>query len=192
VGTNKRTDILNAALSLFAERGFDATTVPTIADKARVGAGTIYRYFENKEVLVNSLFQECMLLLSQTLTKNIPSIDAAIREQFRHVFFQMSQFASHHDEALAFIDSHSSARYLDESSKKMFQAFLDILRDLIERGKQEKIICPMPSDALIAIVYGALVKLFKVIKNGVVEETPELLIAAEECCWNAIRVHKLE
>ncbi|NHN34445.1 TetR/AcrR family transcriptional regulator [Paenibacillus sp. S3N08] len=180
---------MKAALSLFAERGYDATTVPTIADKAQVGAGTIYRYFENKEVLVNSLFQECVRLLSATLLTNMPNNDRTMREQFHHIFVQMSQFANHHDKALAFIDSHSSARYLDESSVTMFQDFLDILRDFIERGKQQQIICPMPSDVLIAIVYGALIKLFKVIKTGVVEETPDLLLAAEECCWNAVRVH---
>ncbi|XBM35172.1 TetR/AcrR family transcriptional regulator [Bacillus licheniformis] len=29
-----------------------------IADKANVGAGTIYRYFDSKEALVNVLFQD--------------------------------------------------------------------------------------------------------------------------------------
>ena len=42
----------------FAERGYDGTTIPMIAEKAKVGAGTIYRYFENKEALVNSLFSK--------------------------------------------------------------------------------------------------------------------------------------
>ena len=40
---NKRDDIMEAALILFAERGYDGTTVPMIAEKAKVGAGTIYR-----------------------------------------------------------------------------------------------------------------------------------------------------
>jgi transposase len=34
-------------MQLFAERGYDGTTIPMIAEKANVGAGTIYRYFEN-------------------------------------------------------------------------------------------------------------------------------------------------
>jgi AcrR family transcriptional regulator len=42
---DKREAILGAALELFAERGFHGTAVPQIADKAGVGAGTIYRYF---------------------------------------------------------------------------------------------------------------------------------------------------
>ena len=38
-----------------------------IAEKANVGAGTIYRYFENKEALVNSLFSKSMLQLSEMI-----------------------------------------------------------------------------------------------------------------------------
>ena len=52
----KREAILDAALSLFAERGYHGTSVPSIAKRAGVGAGTLYRYFENKEKLVNALF----------------------------------------------------------------------------------------------------------------------------------------
>jgi len=69
---NKRDDILQAALELFAERQYDGTTVPMIADKAQVGAGTIYRYFESKEVLVNELFQDCVKDLSDRLTAPVP------------------------------------------------------------------------------------------------------------------------
>ena len=38
-----------------------------IAEKAKVGAGTIYRYFENKEALVNSLFTKSVLQLSELI-----------------------------------------------------------------------------------------------------------------------------
>src|SRR5690606_27876447 len=54
--TDKREAILHAALELFVERGFWGTAVPEIAEKAGVGAGTIYRYFESKEALVNALY----------------------------------------------------------------------------------------------------------------------------------------
>ena len=40
-----------------------------IAEKAKVGAGTIYRYFENKEALVNSLFSKSMLQLSEMIKR---------------------------------------------------------------------------------------------------------------------------
>ena len=57
VGANaaKEAAILDAALALFVERGYEATSVPEVARRARVGAGTIYLYFESKEILVNAL-----------------------------------------------------------------------------------------------------------------------------------------
>src|SRR5262249_37789581 len=55
--SDKRDQILVAAVELFAERGFHGTTVPDIATRAKVGAGTIYRYFPSKEALVNTLYQ---------------------------------------------------------------------------------------------------------------------------------------
>ncbi|TWM64728.1 HTH-type transcriptional repressor Bm3R1 [Bacillus paralicheniformis] len=49
---SKYQKIIEASLVLFADRGFDAATIPMIAEKANVGAGTIYRYFDSKEDLV--------------------------------------------------------------------------------------------------------------------------------------------
>src|SRR5438067_8425981 len=46
IGGDKREAIMSAALELFVERGFYGTAVPEIAERAEVGAGTIYRYFE--------------------------------------------------------------------------------------------------------------------------------------------------
>lgn len=45
----KRFEILDAAASLFAEKGYDKTKLEDIAEAAEFGKGTIYNYFENKE-----------------------------------------------------------------------------------------------------------------------------------------------
>lgn len=44
-----RERIFRAALQLFAERGFNATTIESITTAADVGKGTFFNYFENKE-----------------------------------------------------------------------------------------------------------------------------------------------
>jgi len=54
----KRDEIIRAALELIAEHGFHGAPMAMIADKAGVGAGTIYRYFENKDVLIAELYRE--------------------------------------------------------------------------------------------------------------------------------------
>ncbi|MGN6106845.1 MAG: helix-turn-helix domain-containing protein, partial [Kofleriaceae bacterium] len=58
VAGDKREAIIAAALELFVERGFFGTAVPEIAERAGVGAGTIYRYFESNEALVNAIYRQ--------------------------------------------------------------------------------------------------------------------------------------
>src|SRR5262245_30907186 len=68
---DKREAILVAAVELFAERGFYGTAVPDVASRAKVGAGTIYRYFPSKEALVNALYQHHKTRLTQALVDGI-------------------------------------------------------------------------------------------------------------------------
>lgn len=60
-------EIAAAALELFAEKGFAATRMDDVAARAGVSKGTVYLYFENKEVLFKSAVQAVM----------VPAIEAA-------------------------------------------------------------------------------------------------------------------
>lgn len=50
--------ILQAAIVLFHEKGFDETTVKEITDKANVAKGTFFHYFPTKESIMTALVQE--------------------------------------------------------------------------------------------------------------------------------------
>lgn len=185
---NKREQILKAALSLFAERGYDATTVPMIVEKAEVGAGTIYRYFENMEALVNTLFQESLNHFMEWVERDYPYDSSDVKSQYDHILNQMIRFSKDNVDTLLFIYTHSHARYLTEASRIAFNEFLHFFREIMERGKAAGVIKPLPSTALIGIVYGAFMGLIKVIRDREVEETPELMEGLKESCWNAIRI----
>jgi AcrR family transcriptional regulator len=51
-------ELLTAALSLFIEKGFDATRTEEIAERAGVSKGTLYLYFQSKEDLFTDLLEE--------------------------------------------------------------------------------------------------------------------------------------
>ncbi|MBV1775583.1 TetR/AcrR family transcriptional regulator [Burkholderiaceae bacterium DAT-1] len=51
-------EILDASLDLFAEKGFSATRMDDIAKRAGVTAGTLYRYFPNKEDIFKALVND--------------------------------------------------------------------------------------------------------------------------------------
>jgi TetR/AcrR family fatty acid metabolism transcriptional regulator len=54
----KRRQILDAAVRVFARQGFHATRVSDIADEAGVAYGLVYHYFRSKEEVLNELFVE--------------------------------------------------------------------------------------------------------------------------------------
>lgn len=70
----RRADILTAASSVFAARGFHATTIKDVARAADVSYGLVYRYFESKEALFHALMDEH----SQALRRHI---DGAVAER---------------------------------------------------------------------------------------------------------------
>jgi len=54
----RRRQILDAAFRCFAARGFHATTMQDVAEKAGLSAGALYRYFKGKEALAEALAAE--------------------------------------------------------------------------------------------------------------------------------------
>ncbi len=63
-----RTRILNAALELFRERGFEATTMRQIASNSGMALGAAYYYFESKEALVMAFYERAQEELRPLLT----------------------------------------------------------------------------------------------------------------------------
>ena len=53
-----RRAVLDAALYLFSHRGYGATTIREIADRARVSTGNVYHHFTDKEAIFLALIEE--------------------------------------------------------------------------------------------------------------------------------------
>lgn len=69
----RRTVVLLAAGQLFAQKGFDDTTIAEIARHAEVSMGTIYQLFESKDALQTALLEEkAGRLLAHTATEATP------------------------------------------------------------------------------------------------------------------------
>lgn len=84
-GTARRAQILKAAITVFAERGFHRTTIRAVARAAGVADGTIYNYFENK----NALLLEILDPLNETDRRDADLgqlVTMDIRQFFRAYF----------------------------------------------------------------------------------------------------------
>lgn len=182
---DKNERIIQAALELFAERGFHGTSVPEVAKRAGVGAGTIYRYFEHKEDLVNAVFRSAKNKLKNYLLENV-QIDLDIREQF-HLFWQnLVSFALENPIDFHFLELQDHAPYLDHDSKNKELEVLAPIWAMCVQGRYLGKIKDLPAESLMAMVWGAFVGLMKAESMGYTSITPEILDQAEIICWQIL------
>jgi len=182
---DKRTAILDAALELFATRGFNATAMPLVAAQAGVAAGTIYLYFDSKETMVNALFQQWKGLFLRAL-QDVVSPDVTTRVQFARLWQAMASFVEKYPRAFQFLESHFHLPYLDKRSVALEEAVFDLARAFAKAGKAAGDLKPLADDLLIALVFGAFINLNRQQDLGRLSTDPAVLVQAEACCWDLI------
>ena len=69
----KRTAMMQAAVQVFAEKGYHAATIRDIVKQADVAIGTFYFYFPDKETLFVHLYEETADFLLQTIDQAVRS-----------------------------------------------------------------------------------------------------------------------
>jgi len=185
VEPDKRRAILDAALSLFVERGFHGTAVPLVAERAGVAAGTIYRYFDSKEDLVNQLYRELKLSLAASVGDALPA-RATARERFHAFWRGMLDWALAHPEGYAFLEFHSHAAYLDDESRAVQRKTLEAGLSMIESAQRAGAYRPGPPMLLASVMLGALAGVVRARWEGELEPSDETLALAEQACWDAI------
>jgi TetR/AcrR family transcriptional regulator, repressor for uid operon len=68
-GTDRRAQILDAALACFAKRGFHQASMHDISAEAGISVGLIYRYFENKEAVISAMADRHKKEISEMLER---------------------------------------------------------------------------------------------------------------------------
>lgn len=155
-----REAIISAAIKLFSEKGFEATTVEEIAKEAGVAKGTFFNYFKTKEAVVDeferfSIFFEMNQLNSQNQIGPIaPRIISAIINLLQKVNYTRSLRRATLQATL------SSTRYLEQHQESI-QKFNELLVPLFqvgqERGEFTKRIPPQTlADLTIQMFIGVL------------------------------------
>jgi AcrR family transcriptional regulator len=80
--TDRRRELLDAAVRVFARNGFRAARVGDIAEEAGVAHGLLYHYFRSKDEVLETIFRETWQLLQADLER-IEAAGVPLREQLR-------------------------------------------------------------------------------------------------------------
>jgi AcrR family transcriptional regulator len=182
---DKRKRLLDAALDLFETRGFDGVAVPEIAAKAGVATGTIYRYFRDKEALVNALFQHWKRYYN-TIVLAPQSARATPRQAFGQYWQRMMMFARTYPKAMRFMDLHHHGAYLDDESRALSKAYAGEARSFMEGARASGAIRDLDPILVVALMWGAAAGLTKFAASGALDFNAIAANDMEEALWRAI------
>jgi TetR/AcrR family fatty acid metabolism transcriptional regulator len=135
---DKRERILRAAIKVFARKGFYATRVSEIAKAAGVADGTIYLYFESKDDVLVSIFEDRITKLLEVLRAEILAGKDVDDRLQRIVQLQLGLLEGQRDLAeVITVNLRQSSRLLKQYATPLFVQYLDLLAGVIAEGQRE-------------------------------------------------------
>jgi len=186
---NKRAAVMQATLGLIAEQGFHGTSMAEIAQKADVAAGTIYRYFESKEILIRELHRDLEEKISETLREGYP-FERPLRKRFLYLIRELLRY---------FIKNPLHFRYMEQYFNSPYGISLhrdrllgkssnhDFLWDIFEQGIEQQVLKELPKAVLFSLAFGPLIILMRDHILGFIIIDDALIKQFTESCWDAIK-----
>lgn len=145
----RRLDIVDAALKVFARDGFAVSKMDTVAEEAGISKGTLYLYFESKDALFEGMVKEKMLPLLEKLQSEMMAAgkdltaEEMLRLQMRFFYRNVLNTERRHIMRLILAEGpsfpHIAKFYYDTVLSRGKAAFQAIINFGIERGEFRKV-----------------------------------------------------
>ena len=177
---DKRRHLLDAAVRVFARKGFHASRVGDIAEEAGVAHGLLYHYFESKDQVLEAVFHENWNVLLARIA-SVEETDEPAAEQLRHIAAIVLRTWLHvPDVVRVVIREFGRSPELVERIGELTQPRQAIQRVItrgIERGEFRRDIDPRFAAT---VVYGSIDELLTVWVLGLLPAGEEDVAAAEK------------
>jgi len=120
---NRKTEILDAAQSLFMEKGFEKATIQEIADILGIGKGTIYLEFKNKEEIHLSIVERYAKSSLTELKQHVEKAQAPFLKEFERILIEHP--LSVYDKAVFHMQSYAAAIHTSINFKIKLDYLID-------------------------------------------------------------------
>ena len=186
--SDKRKEIMQAALELIAEQGFHGAPMAMIAERAGVGAGTIYRYFESKDALIVEVFSELERTVVESLMQGY-SVDRPLRDRFIHLSTWIIRYFVDHAIHFRFIEQYMNSPYGVTLRRERLLGKardIDLFRHLLQEGIDRRALKDLPLTLQFALAFGPILSLLRDHILGFLELDDVLIQKAAEACWDGV------
>ena len=159
MSTDKKDHIMTAAIELFAEKGFEGTSIRELATKADVNVAMVNYYFGTKDKLFEAILEQKATFMrgrmdeiaSNTKLNEIEKIDAIVESYVGRILSQPLFHRVLHQELLM-----GERDVLQQNIVKAFVRNTHILKSIIEQGIKKKIFRKVDPELTMATLIGTI------------------------------------
>lgn len=158
----RREEILAAALSVFAERGYYGTTMAQISQKSEYPLGTIYKFFSGKEQVFHDMVMDRGARLGRLIAEAAARKDLAPKERAYACLMVNARFLRDNKEFVrVYISLRSSidmilspelSADINHMHELMVETYTKIFQEGVEKGEFR----PYPAEDLASLFYGVI------------------------------------
>lgn len=185
---DKKSAILNATLELITTNGIHATPMSEVAKQANVAAGTIYHYFESKNVLINELYASLKQKMGEALLRD-DNPAASVKERYFRFWTNLYQFFVENPKEFDFLENYAQSPVVSEEVKKENEVHYNPVIIFLAEGIEKGVLRDMPVELMTALVYGNVVSTAKLHLYGGFAVQPAHLQQAMQASWDGIRIN---
>lgn len=131
--------IFETSMKLFAQKGYDATSIEEITATVGVAKGTLYYHFSSKEEIFNFLVEEGMKLLKNSIDIKVSKVNNCIDKLRAIVLIQIKIIAKYEDFMTIVLSQiwGNEPRNIMCKNKvvEYIKTIEDILKDGMEKGE---------------------------------------------------------
>ncbi|MBQ9267507.1 MAG: TetR/AcrR family transcriptional regulator [Clostridia bacterium] len=148
--------IFEAAMKLFAEKGYDATSVEEITATVGVAKGTLYYHFSSKEEIYSFLIEEGMKLLNNSIEIKTEKLTDPIMKLRAVIIIQLKVIMKYNEFITILLSQIWGNEQRHQESRKYIYEYIDVIQKIIDEGIAASKIKPCDSHLMACSIFGAI------------------------------------
>lgn len=129
--------IFEISMKLFAEKGYDATSIEEITSVVGVAKGTLYYHFSSKEEIFHFLIDEGMKLLQNSISIKISQKNNSIEQLKSVILIQLKVLYKYEDFITIILSQIWGNEPRNIECKKYVVQYLKIIEEIVQSGIQK-------------------------------------------------------
>jgi AcrR family transcriptional regulator len=175
----RKEDILQAAITIFSEKGYYSASIADIANLLKIGHGTIYRYYKNKQAIFDAVVTSILQKLA-TVVQDEPPETSSLQEYKEQIIRISDRLIGifQDDQRIARIALYETPEGSNNTASHVSASFLlfsKFIQEYMRNGVDKGFLRPNMDQEIAARIVTSMI--FETIKAASIEGSEEVLVS---------------